>query len=342
MSSTPHPAVRVARAPFALIVLAALTALLLVAAYDRSRDGLVGWLDTASDAAPSLRWLPALLVVALGAAHYGAAAIAARAAGGVETPLVETVLVQLSAASANRITPAGLGGATVIARYLTKRGRLPVASAAGAVTALTVFGAVADIAIFAAVTTVGGLVGLPGGPAVFARLVQRLDAAVRGLATTSWWWAVLGIVALAGLAVVARRRRRRSAPPVRQRFLLPLRRLLSRPRALITLMLASGATTVMLGLAFAASAAAVSGPHPSASVGALVVGYMVAVGLTGVLPLPSSVGTAEAALVGVLVSVHQPAAQAVGVVLFFRIVTYWLPAVAGLGAARHLRRTGAL
>lgn len=350
VSSTPGPAVGASRAsadwrrasPRAFLLIAGLTALLVVVAYDRSRDGLVNWFDAASDVTPSLRWLPALLVVVLGAAHYGAAALAARAAGGVDTPLGETVLVQLSAATANRITPAGLGGATVIARYLTKRGRLPIASAVGAVAALTALGAVADIAIFAAITAVGSLVGLPGGPAVFGQLVRRLDTAMRGLTVTSWWWGALGVVAAVGALTVVRRRRRSAGPPVRQRFLLPMRLLLHRPGALITLLLASGTTTVMLGLAFAASAAAVPGPHPQATVGALVVGYMLAVGLTGVLPLPSSVGTAEAALVGVLVSVHQPAAHAVVVVLFFRIVTYWLPAVAGLGAARHLRHCGAL
>jgi uncharacterized membrane protein YbhN (UPF0104 family) len=202
----------------------------------------------------------------------------------------------------------------------------------------------ADIGIFAAVATGGSLIGLPGGAAVFSQLAHRLDSVLRGITATSWWWvAIAAVLAAAALTVAHRRHRRRpGAPPVRQRLLLPLQNLLRRPGALITLLVASASTTVMLGLAFAAATAAVPGPQPRASLGALVIGYMLAVGLTGVLPVPGSVGTAEAALVGVLVSVHQPAAQAVAVVVFFRIVTYWLPAVVGLEAVRHLRRSGAL
>jgi uncharacterized membrane protein YbhN (UPF0104 family) len=84
------------------------------------------------------------------------------------------------------------------------------------------------------------------------------------------------------------------------------------------------------------------GSHPHASVGALVIGYLLAAGTAAALPIPSGVGAVETTLSAVLISAHVPAAQAIADVLAFRVITFWLPAVAGLGAARQLRRAGAL
>jgi uncharacterized membrane protein YbhN (UPF0104 family) len=70
--------------------------------------------------APSWPWV--VVVAAAIALSYLFAALALQAAAGTRLPLPRTVLVQLAAAAANRITPAGLGGAAVNARYLTRRG----------------------------------------------------------------------------------------------------------------------------------------------------------------------------------------------------------------------------
>jgi uncharacterized membrane protein YbhN (UPF0104 family) len=44
----------------------------------------------------------------------------------------------------------------------------------------------------------------------------------------------------------------------------------------------------------------------------------------------------------VLVTARVPVAHAVAVVLTYRVVTFWLPAVVGVAVAWRLRRTGAL
>ena len=51
----------------------------------------------------------------------------------------EVLLVQLAASAANRLTPAGLGGSAVTARYYTRRG-LDGPAAVGAVAALGAVG----------------------------------------------------------------------------------------------------------------------------------------------------------------------------------------------------------
>jgi uncharacterized membrane protein YbhN (UPF0104 family) len=60
------------------------------------------------------------------------------------------------------------------------------------------------------------------------------------------------------------------------------------------------------------------------------------------VPIPAGLGTTEAALIGVLVSAHVDVGHAVQVVLVFRLLTFWLPAVIGVLALRRLRRVGAI
>ena len=61
--------------------------------------------------------------------------------------------------------------------------------------------------------------------------------------------------------------------------------------------------------------------------------------ITGGIDL--SVGS-MCALTGVLLAAGVPLAHAVEVVLIFRLITFWLPAVAGVLATRHLHRRSAL
>jgi hypothetical protein len=60
------------------------------------------------------------------------------------------------------------------------------------------------------------------------------------------------------------------------------------------------------------------------------------------LPIHAGLGTTEAALIAVLVTAHVPAGHAVQVVLIFRLVAFWLPAVLGPLALRHLHRHHAI
>jgi len=88
-----------------------------------------------------------------------ATAIAAHSAAGIPLTLVETLLVQLAAAAANTLTPAGVGASAVTVRYFTRRGhRLP--AALGAVTALNVLGTLGSLIVLSILVLGGRWLGL--------------------------------------------------------------------------------------------------------------------------------------------------------------------------------------
>ena len=91
--------------------------------------------------------------------HYLLAGTALRAAAGTRLGRWETTLVQLAAAAANRVVPAGLGAAAVNVRYLCRRGLTP-APAVGAVGAVGVLGALADGLLLLVVLLVGTWIGI--------------------------------------------------------------------------------------------------------------------------------------------------------------------------------------
>jgi uncharacterized membrane protein YbhN (UPF0104 family) len=286
-----------------------------------------------------LRWQFAIAVVALTGLHYVATAVAARAAATTPLRFGETVLAQLAAATANRIAPGGIGGAAVNARYFTCRG-MDGRGAIGAVAVLTVLGAIADLIAFFLIVSVGRLFGLGGGGGELQTLSAEFARLGRD-GRSAWLLPAVGALVVAGAVYLRRRRRRPGAGP-RGRFFAPFSSIARRPRSLAALMTASGATTLILGFAFVATNSMLPGPQPQASVGALLVAYMAASALGNAVPIPSGLGSTETAMVAVLVAAHVPAAHALGVVLTYRLITFWLPAAAGLAAGWHLRRSGAL
>jgi uncharacterized membrane protein YbhN (UPF0104 family) len=284
-----------------------------------------------------LRWQFVAIVVALAGLHYVATAVAARAASGVRLPFSEILLVQLAASAANRLTPAGLGGSAITARYFTRRG-LNVAGAVGAITLLTVLGALADLGVLAGLVLIGRWLGVNGAPHEVAALVRRVVALCAPLRSPWTWVSIAGaVVTVAGV-----RAWRHSGHDLRARFWCPIRQFARRPSALGILVVASGSTTLILAFAFAASTAMIPGSHPSVGLGAMLVGFMLGSAAGGAVPVPAGLGSTEAALVGVLVSIHVAPAEAVQIVLVFRLLTFWLPAVFGILATRHLRSQGAL
>jgi uncharacterized membrane protein YbhN (UPF0104 family) len=286
-----------------------------------------------------LRWGFAAIVIGLGALHYIATAVAARAAAGIALPFWETVLVQLAASAANRITPGGLGGSAVNARYFTRRGMdLPVA--VGAVTSLTVLGGLADLFLLSALVLVGSWVGLIGASVEIPLLFRHIRSVLGPLRSPWLWLAVVLVCAVAGALWWRWHGSRRVT--TWSRVLVPLRRLASRPRSMATLLGASAATTLVLGFAFIATTAMVPGVHPSAGFGALLVGFMLGAAAGSAVPTPAGLGSTEAALAAVLIAARVPAAQAVEEVLVFRLMTFWAPAAIGVLSTRLLLRRGAL
>jgi uncharacterized membrane protein YbhN (UPF0104 family) len=287
-----------------------------------------------------------VVVAVLAGLHYVAAAIAARAAAGCPAALPEMTLVQLASATANRLVPAGLGGIAVFSRYLRRRWATPLSGALGAVTALAVLGAVADLTLFTLLVLGGSLVGLHGGAAELSSLADTVTR-IAGVVERHWLVVAAVAVAAAVPTVLLVRHRLRSRGSVRSRTSLAvywrsLATLAHRPRAIAVLLAASASTTLVMAIAFAESTRALPGAQPQVSFGALMIGYMIAAGLAAALPIPASLGTADAAFIAILLKAHVAAPAAVTDVLLFRVLTYWLPAVVGLAAIARLRRTRAL
>ena len=322
--------------------LALLATALFVTAVALDGDGGTDTLTLAREVGHNLlhlRWPFALVVLALTVAHYLATAVAARAAAGVDLDYPELVRVQLAAAAANRITPGGIGGSALTARYLTRRG-LPVAGAAGTVTMLAVLGAFADLVVLVVIVAVGGWLRLGGGSGEFTRVADHVSA-VLGPVRSPWLWSVVG--ALIGLVVVvALTRRRHRLRPAIAGFWTPTRAIATCPTRLATLLGASGTTTLVMGFAFVAATRLLPGPTPHGGLGAVLVAYMLGAAAGSSVPVPAGLGSTEAALVAVLVGLHVPAAHAVQVVFVYRIITFWLPAAIGVVVTRGLRRAGAL
>jgi uncharacterized membrane protein YbhN (UPF0104 family) len=294
---------------------------------------------------------PALLLVAV--VHYLTAAVALRTAAGVKLPLYQTFKVQLAAAAANRLTPAGLGGAAVNARYLTRKGQDGTRSIS-AVSSLGVLGSLAKSIVFVLVTVLGSWVGMHGGASELGGLSHRMTRPVVGMWHLLGWLGLIGIVVGAGLALTAFNTWRRRRPGAEQRaarvsaFLLRLRHdlrtqvseLVRAPRRLLVLLACSATSTLSLAIGFLLTAE--FAPHGTTiGAGGLVIAYMLG-GMAGSVAPGAGAGATEAALAGILIAGHMPASAAISCVLLFRITTFWAPAVAGVWAIRSLRREAAI
>lgn len=309
--------------------------------------------DTATGVAAGIGWItrplhamsPLILacLVLVCVLHHTAAALAARAAAGVPLPAGELIAAQFAASAVNRLTPAGLGGTTLLGRYLHRRGGLAPAQATAAVSALAVLGGLADIAAFGALLAVGAVLGATSMTREAPALVTRLAHLVP---TGALPWTAGAVLVAAGAAALLARRRlpgaARRIPDGSRRFLAQLTAVGRSPGRLVGLLTASASTTLLLAAGFAASAVLVPSGLPASDVGALMIGYMVAAAAGNALPTPGGIGSADAALIGVLAATSMPTATAVAVVLAFRAITFWAPAAVGLGALAALRRRGAL
>jgi uncharacterized protein (TIRG00374 family) len=66
--------------------------------------------------------------------------------------------------------------------------------------------------------------------------------------------------------------------------------------------------------------------------------YMIASTIGSAVPTPGGVGGIEAALTAALLSFGVDSASAAGIVLLFRLLTFWLPTVPGYAFLQYTRR----
>ena len=330
------------RVPVQMAVLAGVVAAVVTAGRTDAGTDVVSQLGPAVAAPASWPWVLLAAAVALpvlSLLHYLLSAVAVRAASGHRLSLRTTVLAQLAAAAANRITPHGVGGAALNGRYLLRAGQQH-GGAFGALGALGVVGALSDAGFTAAVLTPGSFLHLPGSKQQLVSLTQH---GVRLGQRLSWSpLVVVGLLVLVGIVLVKRGVR---LPPLRRTLRqagVYLAGLLRRPARLVVLILASAGTTAALAVAFTATVVVVAGPHQPLAVGTLVITYLVAAAIGTAAPVPAFVGATEAALVTGLVLAGMAFWPAVVATVVFRLVSFWLPLPLGLLAGRRLRQVGLL
>lgn len=265
-------------------------------------------------------WLVAVSVVSIGVS-YLSAAVGLRAAVGTSLPLGRTVLAQLAAALANRITPAGLGGAAVNVRYLTKHGT-PAPTATAAVASVAVANSAASLCF--------ALVFVP-----FAASSSLVSHHVVPLLAVG---AVLGLAAAVGV-VIGRNRFPQQGRRWAAMALHTVTELRRDPLRLATLVAGSlGVKATHVLALLAALAAFDSDVQLPVAIGVYVVGSAIG----SAVPTPNGLGTTEAALVAGLVAAGGSITPVVAGVLVFRLASFWFPILPGAAATWRLKHSHAL
>ncbi len=267
---------------------------------------------------------PFWIVAAAAAAGltYVFAASILRAATVRHLPLGRTIAAQLAAASANRVSPAGLGGMGVNIRYLEASGTTRTA-ALGAVGLGSASGFTVHVAMIVGLASTASRSpavapsGLPAWP-VIAVILVGATAAVAGI----WRWRM-------------HRRLLEGLRSVRDHA----REILAQPKRVAVLVLSSAGISVAHAAALAACIAAVGG-HLGLTDALLI--YLAGSAVGAVAPSPAGVGAVEAALIMGVGRLGVPPGVAVAGVLSYRLITYWLPVLPGLACAASLRRRRAI
>lgn len=249
-----------------------------------------------------------------------ASTICAIGSAGGPLPVRATLAAELAGTALNRLTPAGLGRAAVLARYYERTGR----SRAQAATA-TAINVTAGAVVHTLALSVGGVLLVRSSHlAITHREIVRVE--------------LLAAVLAVGLAIALTRRASRWQQPLADaanQLLLVLRR----PRSAAALF--GGALGLNAAFVLALCAALLSvGVHHGLAATAVV--YLAASAGANVSPLPGGLGVMEVALVAGLTRTGVAPAPAVAGVLVYRLLTYWLPVLPGLWSLRHLRRRGLL
>ena len=259
-------------------------------------------------------------VIAAAGLTYVCAALAVLAAAPITLRFGRTVAAQFGAASANRASPAGLGGMALNVRYLEMGGASR--AAAGGAVALTSLSGFAVHAVMAV-----ALVAVIGhrAPLALAPDLDRNWPLLGGLIATStllglavWYWrlhlrlARMLRAAISGAVLVAQT-----------------------PWRLALLVCSSAGISLAYTAALQASVDAVGGSVTFTS--ALAV-YLAAAAVGAVAPTPGGLGPLEAALVAGLSQQGVATAPAIAGVLAYRLLTYWLPVLPGLVCVGALKR----
>jgi len=233
-------------------------------------------------------------------------------------PFLTTLEVQVAAGFTSLFAPQGVGLAAINAQYVEKRGfERTVAVTASGLNSVAGFAAHV-LAMLLAVALIG--------PKIAGHL-----------RTPPRWWLLAGGVVFAlaiGVAIWTPLGRKWLWSPA-LRAGAALWSTVKRPARTAELLGGSLLVTTSnaLTLAFALNAFG----HAASFIDVMSV-YLAAAAVAAIAPTPGGLGALEAALLAGLTALSINAGTAVGGVLVFRLLTFWLPIIPGVWALRDLRR----
>jgi undecaprenyl-diphosphatase len=285
-------------------------------------NGLLGQIGSFRDIGSALaraEWTWVIVALACCALTFPVSAIGVRAGLGTDLPLGPITSLQLTSKFANLVTPAGIGSTALNVRFMQRQG-VDAASAITADVATSIVSGVAEIILVAAcIHSARGRFHIDELPAGTGRAI--LIALL-----------VVGVV----VAIASRVPKLRSAVmPHLQRAWSTIVRRAKSPRS--TLLIAASAlfTNLLFAACLALCLRAYGGELPFATV--VLVNWGAAT-LGSMSPTPRGLGVAEAGLVAGLTAAGIPTDTAVAAALTHRLVTFWLPPIAGWFSMRRLQR----
>jgi len=272
----------------------------------------------------SADWNWGIAALALSALTYVGAALSLTGFVTERLNFVLTVLAQLAGSFVTLVTPAAVGGAALNIRYLQRRKiAAPIAAASVGVSQVVAF--VMHIMLLV----------------IFIALTGTNESHQFKLPAVAYF-VLAGLVAIAlGVAALPAGRRllRARVTPALSQVLPRLLKMAQHPGKI-----AQGVGgTLLLSVAYIlcldVCIRAVGGSVPITSVAVV---YLTGSALGSLVPTPGGLGAVEAALSAGLTAAGMPGAAAVSAVLFYRLLTFWLPVPVGWVALKYLERRHAL
>jgi len=272
----------------------------------------------------SADWSWGIAALALSALTYVGAALSLTGFVAERLNFLLTTLAQLAGSFVTLVTPAAVGGAALNIRYLQrKKIAAPIAAASVGVSQVVAF--VMHIMLLV----------------IFIALTGTSDSHQFKLPAVAYF-VLAGLVAVAlGVAALPAGRRllRARVAPALSQVLPRLLQMAQHPRKIAqgvggTLLLS---VAYILCLDVCIRAVGSSVPIPSVAVV-----YLTGSALGSLVPTPGGLGAVEAALSAGLTAAGLPGAVAVSAVLFYRLLTFWLPVPIGWVALKYLERRQAL
>ncbi|WP_049580228.1 lysylphosphatidylglycerol synthase transmembrane domain-containing protein [Streptomyces sp. SBT349] len=269
-------------------------------------------------------WGWVLVAAGFSTLTYFAAALSLLGFVPEKVPYLRTVVAQVAGSFVKLVAPAAIGGAALNARYLQRQGLRP-GHAVASVGASQLFGAAAHIGLL---LLFGYLTGTERTPTL-----SPSRTVIAGLLTVAV--AVLIVTAVPNL-------RKAILDRVRSLFAGVVPRMLDvvqQPKKLLSgiggMLLMTLAFILCLDASLRAFGEDVHYPT-------LAVVFLAGNALGSAAPTPGGIGAIEIALTGALVAFGVPDSSALGAVVLFRLMTFWLPVLPGWLAFTQLSRKEAL